>query len=159
MIQTSPASRTSSSGSTTTAEARLPQTRIGLRRTPVEPHARSAARTAPGCTMKKNVKPAIALEPVSVFTHMLRTSSMIESPSIEVDRPANSRGKPGGRTPPSSRHLDRRRPTRRTRTAATRPAADGRRGWRPLVGAGAPLDDASFISCSSSAVSQAIVLR
>ena len=38
---------------------------------------------------------AIALEPVRVFTQMLSTSSMIESPSIDVDRPAKSRRKPG----------------------------------------------------------------
>ena len=45
--------------------------------------------------MKKNVKPAIALESVSVLTHMLSTSSITESPSIDVLSPANRRGKPG----------------------------------------------------------------
>ena len=38
--------------------------------------------------MKKNVRPAIALEPVRVFTHIERTSSITESPNIEVVSPA-----------------------------------------------------------------------
>ena len=45
-------------------------------------------------TMNRNVSPARALDPVSVFTQMLRTSSIIESPSIEAASPPYRRPKP-----------------------------------------------------------------
>jgi hypothetical protein len=127
--QTSPASRTSTSGSTTNADATLPHTSSGLRRMRSIHTPRSGANSA-GMTMKKNVRPAWALEPVSVFTHMLRTSSMIESPNIDAVSPAYSRVNPGrakaalillllqasGRPRRSARG----RPRRRTRTTGSR---------------------------------------
>jgi len=39
-------------------------------------------------TMKKNVRPALALEPVTVLTHIDSTSSITESPNIDVVSPA-----------------------------------------------------------------------
>ena len=44
--------------------------------------------------MKKKVRPAAPLEPVRLFTQMASTISIRESPSMLVNRPANSRGKP-----------------------------------------------------------------
>ena len=87
MTQTSAAERTASRGSTTSAEARLPHTSRGLRRTR-STQAPSTGATSAGIIMKKNVSPALALDPVSVFTHMLRTRSITESPKAEVVRPA-----------------------------------------------------------------------
>ena len=37
--------------------------------------------------MKKNVRPAMAFEPVIVLTHIDRASSITESPNIEAVRP------------------------------------------------------------------------
>ena len=55
--QTSPASRTSTSGSTMTADATLPQTRKGLRRTRSSQTPINGANRA-GTIMKKKVRPA-----------------------------------------------------------------------------------------------------
>ena len=118
--QTSPSSRTSASGSTAAALARLPQTRIGLRGSRSIQTPNSGAPSA-GSTMKKNVRPAIALESVSVFTHMLSTSSITESPSIDVLSPAKRRGNPGLAnsflTPGPPRGSTSAHPTPRTRRA------------------------------------------
>ena len=104
----------------------------------------AAERSSAGITMKKNVRPAWALEPVSVFTQIDRTSSITESPNIDAVRPAYRRVKPGwrkaclmmrqplpGRVRRRVRRSPRRRagaaapPTRRTRRAGS-PAGAGR---------------------------------
>src|SRR6478672_2380518 len=93
MSHTWPASRTSNSGSTATAEARLPQMSSGRRRTrsTYRPHSGAASD---GSASQKKVTPAAALEPVSDLTHMLSTMSISESPNMLADSPANSRGNP-----------------------------------------------------------------
>ncbi len=60
-------------------------------------HTPASGASRDGIAMKKKVKPARALEPVSVFTQMLSTSSITESPNMEVVRPAYRRAKPGVR--------------------------------------------------------------
>ena len=143
MIQTCPGPRTSTSGRTQMPEATWPQTSSGLRRTRSIQMPSSGANSA-GITMKKNVSPACALEPVSVFTQIESTSSITESPNIDAVRPAYRREKPGwrkaclmtrqplsGSSPRSGPRSSRRRagagapPRRPTRTAAS-PADAGR---------------------------------
>src|SRR6478609_11746224 len=93
MSHTWPASRTSNSGSTATAEARLPQMSSGRRRTRSTYRPNSGA-ASDGSASQKKVTPAAALEPVSDLTHMLSTMSISESPNMLADRPANSRRNP-----------------------------------------------------------------
>ena len=57
----------------------------------------SSGASSAGAVIHRKVSPAAALEPVSVFTHMLSTISISESPTMLIARPANSRGKPGTR--------------------------------------------------------------
>src|SRR6478609_8469912 len=93
MSHTWPASRTSNSGSTATAEARLPQMSSGRRRTRSTYRPNSGA-ASDGSASQKKVTPAAALEPVSDLTHMLSTMSISESPNMLADSPANSRRNP-----------------------------------------------------------------
>ena len=103
--------------------------------------------------MKKKVKPAIALEPVRVFTQMLSTSSMIESPSIDVVRPAKSRVKPGWAKAALIARSPRPRPRRRSRTAGRPRDARRCRGGRRTCPR--PRCSRPVRSASSSGVSQA----
>ena len=76
------------------AETRCPQTSIGRRRTR-STHTPSAGAKSEAASMKKKVMPAAAFDPVSVFTQMLRTRSMTESPKEDTVMPTKSRVKPG----------------------------------------------------------------
>src|SRR6478672_8644832 len=93
MSHTSPASRTSSSGRTPTAEATLAQTSNGRRRTRSTNRPNSGANSD-GSTSQKKVIPAAPLEPVSDLTHIASTISITESPNMLVERPVNRRPKP-----------------------------------------------------------------
>src|SRR6476620_5680329 len=93
MSHTSPASRTSSSGRTPTAEATLAQISSGRRRTRSTNRPNTGANSEGSTSQKKDI-PAAALEPVSDLTHIDSTMSITESPNMLVETPVNRRPKP-----------------------------------------------------------------